>query len=236
MRAVVGTTVPAVIPIRVHPPLMRCRGGATVRPSVIAYCARVMTDQHPEWWSPGTAVAVAHDVRSMHNVGAIFRTADGAGFAGVVLSGISGAPPDPRMAKVALGAEETLPFAEVREPGALLRLLAGAWVVLLEQHERSVAVTAAPSPPAGRRVALVVCGELDGAPSELVDRADVILEIPMLGRKESLNVSVAFGVGAYSPAVMGRDVERGLLRTRGRHPVRDGVLTRGVTQGETPGR
>ncbi len=179
---------------------------------------------------------MAHDVRSMHNVGAIFRTADGAGFAGVVLSGISGAPPDPRIAKVALGAEETLPFAEVRDLNALLLLLADAWVVLLEQDERAVAVQAAPPPPAARRVALVVCGELDGAPAALADRADVILEIPMLGQKESLNVSVAFGVGAYSQAVIEGDVERGLLRHRGRRPVRDGVLTRGLTQGEDPDR
>lgn len=193
-----------------------------------------MTGPIPSWWRAGAPLAVVHDVRSMHNVGAVFRTADGAGFAGVVLSGISGAPPDPRIAKVALGAEQALPFERVPDLDGLLALLDGAWVVLLEQHDDSVPVTRAQSPPDGRRVALVVCGEIDGAPPELVTRADVILEIPMLGSKESLNVSVAFGIGAYSNAVTAIDGEAGLVRDRGRHPVRDGVLTRGVTQGETP--
>ncbi len=188
----------------------------------------------PQWWGEGRAIAVAHDVRSMHNIGAVFRTADGAGFAGVVLSGISGAPPDPRIAKVALGAEQALPFARVPDLDRLLDLLDGVWVLLLEQHDHSVSLTHAPSPPTGRRVALVVCGEIDGAPPELVTRADVILEIPMLGSKESLNVSVAFGIGAYSSAVTASDGETGLVRNRGRHPLREGVLTRGVTQGEAP--
>lgn len=195
-----------------------------------------MASPIPAWWRPGAPVAVVHDVRSMHNVGAIFRTADGAGFCGVVLSGISGAPPDPRIAKVALGAEETMPFVTVHGLDELLPLLDDAWVVLLEQHPDSVSATRTSAPPADRRVALVVCGELDGAPRPLLERADVILEIPMLGHKESLNVSVAFGIGAYSAAVIRDRVDEGLVRHRGRYPVRDGVLTRGVTQGETPER
>lgn len=169
----------------------------------------------------------------MHNVGAIFRTADGAGFSGVVLAGISGAPPDPRIAKVALGAEESLPFLVVPDTDDVIPLLDGAWVVLLEQHADAISVTTAPAPPEGTRVALVVCAEIGGAPPALVDRADVIVEIPMLGVKESLNVSVAFGIGAYSSAVLRVDNDSGLVRSRGRHPVRDGVLTRGLTQGET---
>lgn len=193
-----------------------------------------MSERRPQWWCEGTAVAVAHDVRSMHNVGAIFRTADGAGFAGVVLSGISGAPPDPRIAKVALGADEHLPFCEARDSESLLGVLEGAWVVVLEQDECSVSVVGAAPPPPDRCVALVACGEIGGAPTYLRERADVILEIPMLGSKESLNVSVAFGIGAYSTAVMTAASDAGLVRVRGRHPVRDGVLTRGVTQGETP--
>ncbi len=187
----------------------------------------------PTWWHDGP-VAVAHDVRSMHNVGAVFRTADGAGFAGVVCSGITGSPPDPRIAKVALGAEETLPHVAAPNLPALLAMLEGVHVVLLEQHVDAVAHTDLDVPDGP--LALVVCGELDGAPPELVARADRIVEIPMFGDKESLNVSVAFGVAAYSIAARHRDAADGLVARRGRRPVREGVLTRGLTQGPAPHR
>lgn len=189
--------------------------------------------RRPAWWGDGVA-AVAHDVRSMHNVGAVFRTADGAGFAGVVLSGISGAPPDPRIAKVALGAEAALPHLAVGDVAELVALLAGVHVVVVEQHPNAVPVGAfdVPRGPA----ALVVCGELGGAPQALVERADVIAEIPMYGTKESLNVAVAFGIAAYAVAAARYPAEAGLVRTRGRRPVRAGVLTRGPTQGPAPHR
>lgn len=187
-----------------------------------------------DWWGAGLA-AVVHDVRSMHNVGAVFRTADGAGFDGVILSGISGAPPDPRIAKVALGAERALPFDRAATCDELLELLAGSYVVLLEQHPRSVAITDLRI-PSDLPVALVVCGEIDGAPAQLIDRADAIAEIPMFGHKESLNVSVAFGIAAYAVGLTRSEPRSGLQATRGRRPVRAGVLTTGVTQGQTPRR
>lgn len=189
--------------------------------------------RRPDWWGAEGTVAVAHDVRSMHNVGAIFRTADAAGFAGVLLSGISGAPPDQRIAKVALGAEETLPFVRVATLDDLIATLDDVYVVLLEQHPQALPVNSLDL-PAGVPVALVVCGEIDGAPDELVGRADVVAEIPMFGRKESLNVSVAFGVAAYAVALARRDPVAGMLAVRGKRPVREGVLTRGITRGEVP--
>lgn len=186
----------------------------------------------PDWFDTGL-IAVAHDVRSMHNVGAIFRTADGAGFAGVVLSGISGAPPDPRIAKVALGAEIALSHTVASHLDALIDLLDGVHVVLLEQTAGSTAINELTVPPTGP-VALIVCGEITGAPQALVERADQVAEIPMFGSKESLNVSVAFGIAAYRLGLQRRDPRAGLQTARGTHPVRDGVLTRGVTQGQTP--
>lgn len=186
----------------------------------------------PDWFATGL-IAVAHDVRSMHNVGAIFRTADGAGFGGVVLSGISGAPPDPRIAKVALGAELALAHTLAPDLKTLIELLEGVHVVLLEQSHHAVAISEVALPTASP-VALVVCGEITGAPHELLERADQVAEIPMFGSKESLNVSVAFGIAAYHLGTQRRDPRSGLQATRGTHPVRDGVLTRGVTQGQTP--
>jgi tRNA G18 (ribose-2'-O)-methylase SpoU len=188
----------------------------------------------PDWFDTGL-IAVAHDVRSMHNIGAIFRTADGAGFAGLVLSGISGAPPDPRIAKVALGAERTVPHTIAPDIDALLDLLDEVHVVLLEQAPGAVAISEL-AVPSSSAVALVVCGEITGAPRQLLSRADQVAEIPMFGSKESLNVSVAFGIAAYQLGVQRRSPQDGLQAVRGPHPVRDGVLTHGVTQGQTPSR
>ncbi|MCW2949669.1 MAG: methyltransferase, partial [Thermoleophilia bacterium] len=90
--------------------------------------------------------------------------------------------------------------------------------------------------PLDRDVALVVCDELFGAPYELVARADTIVELPMRGMKQSLNVSIAFGIAAYAVADAVAPLEMATLRSRQPHrPVRPGVLTRGRTQGELPG-
>jgi 23S rRNA (guanosine2251-2'-O)-methyltransferase len=181
-------------------------------------------------------IAVAHDIRSLHNVGAIFRTADGAGFDEVVLSGYTGGPPDPRIAKVALGAEEAVAHRRVDGVDDLLRALAGYWVVVLEQHPDSVppGQLAVPAPPVP--VALVACEELHGAPAELLQRADAVLELPMRGAKESLNVSVAFGIAAYAIAAHRTPEATGLRSRVAERAVRPGVLTHGVTRGETPDR
>ena len=136
----------------------------------------------------------------MHNVGAIFRAADGAGFDEVILSGYTGGPPDQRISKVALGAEEFLPHKRADDLDHLLELLDGIYVVVLEQAKTSIAPSQLQLPEGD--VALVACGEIHGAPFRLLDRADAILELPMRGGKGSLNVSVAFGVGAYYVADM----------------------------------
>lgn len=199
-------------------------------------------------------VAVAHDVRSMHNVGAIYRTADAAGFSSVICSGYSGAPPDPRIAKVALGAEAVLATEVTPDLDALLDRLTGAIVIVMEQDASSVSVadlgdalaaahaghTHAGQTRAGHtrddvEVVLVACGELTGAPPALIERADIVLELPMRGEKESLNVSVAFGIAAYAVAHACAPFRAADLRSRTTpRPVREGVLTRGVTTGETP--
>jgi tRNA G18 (ribose-2'-O)-methylase SpoU len=182
-------------------------------------------------------IAVAHNLSSLHNVGAIFRTADGAGFEHVILSGYTGAPPDPRIAKVALGAELALGHEHIPGLPALLDRLEGVHVVLLEQHSDSVLPTELAGLPIDRDVALIACDELYGAPAELVARADTVLELPMRGTKQSLNVSIAFGIAAYAVAHAVAPLDLATLRSRQEvRPVRDGVLTRGRTTGETPSR
>lgn len=177
-------------------------------------------------------IVVAHDVRSLANVGALFRTCDGAGVSELVLSGFTGTPPDRRIDKVALGAVEMVPWRHAPERADLDAVLDGRFVVVLEQHERAVTQSQLEL-PADRDIVLVACEELFGADTWLVDRADAVLELPMRGRKQSLNVSMASGIAMYGIAdrlwgTPGSD----LASRQDRPPVREGVLTRGVTTGE----
>lgn len=154
-------------------------------------------------------IGILHDIRSVHNVGSIFRTADGTGFEKLYLCGITPAPVDrfkkirPDFAKVALGAEKSVAWESVSDIGALIRKLKhDEWTILaLEQSKKSVSLMSLKFDISKdvelRRLALVVGNEVGGIPSAILKLADVILEIPMLGKKESLNVSVAFGVAAY---------------------------------------
>lgn len=142
--------------------------------------------------------AVALDnIRSRHNVGAIFRTADAAGVERLYLGGYTPAPPDPRIQKVSLGAEKTLPWQSVPQLWRLVAELkaAGTQIVALENNVRRAKSlwSFTPRPP----LLLIVGNEITGVSAGLLKRSDAILEIPMLGAKESLNVSVAFGLAAF---------------------------------------
>lgn len=153
-------------------------------------------------------VGILYDVRSVHNVGSIFRTADGAGFEKLYLCGITPAPVDrfkkirPDFAKVALGAEKNVAWESVPDIGALIgNLKKEGWeIVALEQSKKSIPYYSAGDAlkrGEGVRVALVVGNEVGGISPAILKLADAALEIPMLGKKESLNVSVAFGIAAY---------------------------------------
>lgn len=147
------------------------------------------------------ASVILHDIRSMHNVGSIFRTADGAGVAKIYLTGYTPAPidrfnrPVKEIAKVALGAEKTIPW-EQREITELITALKkdGVQIVAVEQDPRSVPYMVLK--PKGH-VALVFGSEVLGLPKALLKAADSIVEVPMYGQKESLNVSVAAGIVLY---------------------------------------
>lgn len=142
-------------------------------------------------------IVLGHNIRSTYNVGSFFRTADGAGVTKLVLSGYSARPPHPGIGKVALGAETWLPWEYIKTPGPWLRRMrkAGYHVAALEQTSRAKNVlTWRPRWP----LILIVGNEVRGVSPALQKYADVDLEIPMRGRKESLNVATAFGVAAYT--------------------------------------
>ncbi len=145
---------------------------------------------------PPRLVAVVDNVRSLHNVGAIFRTADGAGFGGVILCGITGTPPRPEIRKAALGAEEFVPWRYVRSTREALEELSqqGYFIVALEKTDRSRLMWEV---ELRTPLALVVGHEFHGISDEILELADAVAHLPMHGRKASLNVSVAFGIAAY---------------------------------------
>jgi tRNA G18 (ribose-2'-O)-methylase SpoU len=147
---------------------------------------------------------ILHDIRSVHNVGSIFRTADAAGAAKIYLCGITPAPFDrlktlrPDFAKVALGAHEYVAWESAKSTAAVIKQLKkeGYAVFAVEQSERSVPYYSVVPAPAAR-VALVLGNEVAGLPPRVLRLTDKVLEIPMSGKKESLNVAVAFGIVVF---------------------------------------
>lgn len=147
-------------------------------------------------------VAVVPDVRSAHNVGSIFRTADAAGLARVVLCGFSATPDHRGVAKTALGAQDAVPWTVEADVHAALAALRaeGYTVAALERADDAVAPDDVPL--AAFPLALVVGNEVTGVAPDVLAAADLVVGLPQWGAKASLNVSVAFGVAAY--ALVGR--------------------------------
>jgi 23S rRNA (guanosine2251-2'-O)-methyltransferase len=149
-------------------------------------------------------VVIAHDVRSVHNMGSIFRTADAAGVEKIFLCGITPSPLDrfkevrPDFAKVALGAEKYIAWESAKTTAGVVKQLKkeGYEIFALEQSKRSVPYHAVRL-ASDARAAIIVGNEVAGLPPAILRSADRILEIPMMGKKESLNVAVAFGIVAF---------------------------------------
>lgn len=154
-------------------------------------------------------IVLAHNIRSTHNVGSIFRTAEGFGVSKIILSGYTPYPRinnDPRLphisekltkqiSKTALGAETIVPFEYIEHPPLLVLKDAGYRIVALEQDENSIPM-AQYTPP--EKIALLIGEEVEGITPELLEQCEDIIEIPMVGTKESFNVSVATGIALYA--------------------------------------
>ena len=139
---------------------------------------------------------VCDNLRSLYNVGSIFRTADAVGVKKIYLVGITGKPPQRGIAKVALGAEKSVAWEHTFRPTSLIRKLKkqGVQLVALEQTKKSSVYTKfKPQFP----LALILGNELSGVSPNLLKLADQVIYLPQQGIKESLNVAVAFGVIAY---------------------------------------
>ena len=140
-------------------------------------------------------VVVVDNVRSLHNIGSIFRTADAFRIECIYLCGITAVPPHPEMHKTALGAEYTVDWKYMKSAvDAVQQLKADGYeVYAVEQAEESIMLDAF-TPNASHRYAVVLGNEVKGVQQEVIDCCDGCLEIPQYGTKHSLNVSVAAGI------------------------------------------
>ncbi len=162
-------------------------------------------------------VLIAHNIRSTHNVGAFFRTCDGLGIKKIILSGYTPYPTleaDTRLPhfadritrqihKTALGAETTVNFEHFETLEDVIKKVRSkeALIVALEQHKSSLTPEACrqmiDQKYHGQTVYLILGNELHGVADKVLEMVDLIIEIPMRGSKESLNVSVAAGIALY---------------------------------------
>ncbi|HCX45478.1 TPA: RNA methyltransferase [Patescibacteria group bacterium] len=151
-----------------------------------------------------TMIAILNNIRSLHNVGSIFRTADGVGVDKLYLCGFTPSPLDqfdrarPQLAKVALGAEKMVSWEKCGQTSRLITRLKkeGYSIIALEINKESVPYYKIKK--IKKKTALVVGHEVKGLPKSVLNKCDKIVEIPMKGDKTSLNVSVAFGVVAFA--------------------------------------
>lgn len=162
--------------------------------------ARADLDSIPQVVAEPQLVVVLDDIRSLHNVGAVFRTADAAGFSHIYLCGITGVPPRSQITKVSLGAEAWVGHSyHSFLPDVLIPLKKkGYSIVALEKNVDSKSLYKALE--AGNLhlpICLVLGNEVQGVSPEALQLADHICHLKMRGEKESLNASVAFGVAAY---------------------------------------
>lgn len=156
-------------------------------------------------------IVIAHNIRSTHNIGSLFRTCEGFGVQKIIISGYSPYPVlqndtrlphirdklESQIRKTALGAEKLVPFEYVEEPDFDKLKHEGFTIIGLEQSPRAVML---PSFTAPNNIALLLGEEVEGIISDHMAKCDQLVEIPMMGKKESFNVSVAAGIALYKLA------------------------------------
>ncbi|MFZ2831657.1 MAG: TrmH family RNA methyltransferase [Minisyncoccia bacterium] len=148
------------------------------------------------------SVAILDNLRSVYNVGSIFRTANAVGIDKIYLCGTTPTPLDaygtPRkdFAKVALGAENTMSWEYVENTLQCVQKLKeeNFYIIAIEQSENAVDYKTV---RVNENTAFIIGNEVDGITSNVLAECEVTAEIPMRGSKESLNVTIAFGIGVY---------------------------------------
>ena len=153
-------------------------------------------------------IVIAHNIRSTHNVGSIFRTCEGFGVSKIILSGYTPYPSQPnderlphiatkltnQIHKTALDAETMVPFEHQSQPDLDSLRTMGYVIVGLEQSKRSILLQNYKVP---EKLVLLLGEEVEGISNYLLEKCDNLIEIEMVGKKESFNVSVATGIALY---------------------------------------
>jgi 23S rRNA (guanosine2251-2'-O)-methyltransferase len=149
---------------------------------------------------------ILHNIRSTYNVGAIFRTADAVGISKIYLSGYTPMPTDKfgryrkDISKTALGAEKSIPWEHHKSIGSLISKLKkeGVQLIALEQSERSIDYRKAKEKIRTKEKTTLIFGnEVRGISKQILEKCCVVAELPMKGKKESLNVSVVAGIAMF---------------------------------------
>jgi 23S rRNA (guanosine2251-2'-O)-methyltransferase len=144
-------------------------------------------------------ILVLDNIRSLHNVGSIFRSSDAFGIEKIYLCGYTGTPPNPEIRKTALGATETVQWEAFKEISPLLQQLkqAGWTIAAVEQTDQSIPVQSFQT-PLEKGLVLILGNEVEGVQEEALRLCDYSLEIPQFGTKHSLNVAVAAGIVLFT--------------------------------------
>lgn len=148
---------------------------------------------------------VLDNVRSLYNVGSIFRTSDGALIEKLILSGFTPHPPRKEIEKTALGSTESVPWEYVKNPIEKIHFLKkqGYRICCLELTDKSISyydIKGSDFP-----ICLIVGNEITGVSKEIIELCDIAIEIPMFGIKQSLNVAVAYGIAVFELARIWRN-------------------------------
>ncbi|EKD29961.1 MAG: tRNA/rRNA methyltransferase (SpoU) [uncultured bacterium (gcode 4)] len=143
-------------------------------------------------------ILLLNNIRSILNVGALFRTCDGAGFDRIILTGFTPTPPRKELSKTAIGAENFVAWEYYKNPLEYIRDLRekGYTIFVLEQTPESIDFHSIASME-HENICLVLGNEIEGVQKELINIAHHCIEIPMLGQKQSLNVATAWGICMY---------------------------------------
>ena len=138
---------------------------------------------------------ILDDVRSLNNVGSVFRTADAFRAEAVYLCGITGTPPHRNITKTALGATESVRWEHVTDVVTLTRKLqTEGWIVAAVEQAEGSTLLSNFQPEPNARYAFVLGNEVSGVRDEVVQVADAVLEVPQFGTKHSLNIAVTTGI------------------------------------------
>ena len=143
-------------------------------------------------------ILLLDNIRSILNVGALFRTCDGAGFEKIVLTGFTPTPPRKELTKTAIWAENFVAWEYYKDPLQYIKNLqtTGYMIFVLEQTPESIDFHKIASIEY-KNICLILWNEIEGVQKEIIHIADYCVEIPMLGQKQSLNVATAGGICMY---------------------------------------